>query len=252
MAVTLTAATLGAAIRTAGTPAENTEVARLLIYSTEAVTQHVPTAPDAVHDEAVIRLAAWLYDQPNVGRGEAFAGALRKSGAAAILLPYRIIGAGTTGEAVALAVNAGTADNPVTRVAIADGVLRVTDHKTGRHRAKPGAIIQGGELLQPVLYGLAVQALFPNARVDSGRLYYCTTDGEFRDHSVRLDERASEAAGLLSDVVLNAFAAGRFPALPREGACRWCDYRPVCGPDEERRVRRKPAPVELRRLRECP
>ena len=134
----------------------------------------------------------------------------------------------------------------------ADGVLRVTDHKTGRHRAKPGAIIQGGELLQPVLYGLAVQALFPNARVDSGRLYYCTTDGEFRDHSVRLDERASEAAGLLSDVVLNAFAAGRFPALPREGACRWCDYRPVCGPDEERRVRRKPAPVELRRLRECP
>ena len=126
MAVTLTAATLGAAIRTAGTPAENTEVARLLIYATEAVTQHVPTAPDAVHDEAVIRLAAWLYDQPNVGRGEAFAGALRKSGAAAILLPYRIIGAGTTGEAVALAVNAGTADNPVVRVAIADGVLTVT------------------------------------------------------------------------------------------------------------------------------
>ena len=126
MAVTLSAATLGAAIRTAGTPAENVEVARLLIYATEAVTQHVPTAPDAVHDEAVIRLASWLYDQPAVGRGEAFANALRKSGAAAILLPYRIIGAGTTGEAVALAVNAGTADNPVTRVAIADGVLRVT------------------------------------------------------------------------------------------------------------------------------
>ena len=134
----------------------------------------------------------------------------------------------------------------------ADGVLRVTDHKTGRARANPGAVIQGGELLQPVLYGLAAQALFPEDRVQSGRLYYCTTDGEFRDHEVALNERASEAAGLLSEIVLGAFAAGRFPALPREDACRWCDYRSVCGPDEERRVARKPRPVELGRLRECP
>ena len=134
----------------------------------------------------------------------------------------------------------------------ADGVLRVTDHKTGRARAKPGAVIQGGELLQPVLYGLAAQALFPEDTVQSGRLYYCTTDGEFRDHDVALNERASEAARLLSEIVLGAFAAGRFPALPREAACRWCDYRSVCGPDEERRVARKPRPVELGRLRECP
>ena len=126
MAVTLTAATLGAAIRTAGTPAENVEVARLLVYATEAVTKHVPTAPDVVHDRAAIVLAAWLYDQPTVGRGEAFAGALRKSGAAAILLPYRIIGAKSTGEAAAVAAASGTVDNPVTRVAIADGVLTVT------------------------------------------------------------------------------------------------------------------------------
>ena len=130
-----------------------------------------------------------------------------------------------------------------------DGVLRVTDHKTGRHRVKSGAVIQGGEILQPVLYGLAVQALFPTQRVQSGRLYYCTTDGEFRDHEVPLDAAASEAAQLLADIVLGAFVAGRFPALPAEGACRWCDYRAVCGPDEERRIRRKPAPVELRRLR---
>ena len=130
-----------------------------------------------------------------------------------------------------------------------DGVLRVTDHKTGRHRAKPGAVIQGGELLQPVLYGLAVQAMFPARRVQSGRLYYCTTDGEFRDHEVPLNAETDGAAGLLSDIVLGAFAAGRFPALPADGACRWCDYQAVCGPDEERRIRRKPAPVELQRLR---
>ena len=132
------------------------------------------------------------------------------------------------------------------------GVLRVTDHKTGRHRAKAGATIQGGELLQPVLYALAAQSLFPEQRVESGRLYYCTADGEFRDHVVPLDDRALEAAGLLSEIVSGAFEAGSFPALPREDACRWCDYRQVCGPDEERRTRRKPPPVELRRLREYP
>lgn len=132
------------------------------------------------------------------------------------------------------------------------GVLRVTDHKTGRHRAKAGATIQGGELLQPVLYALAAQALFPEQRVESGRLYYCTADGEFRDHVVPLDGRALQAAGLLSEIVSGAFQAGSFPALPREDACRWCDYRQVCGPDEELRTRRKPPPVDLRRLREHP
>ncbi|WP_420447718.1 PD-(D/E)XK nuclease family protein [Candidatus Palauibacter sp.] len=132
------------------------------------------------------------------------------------------------------------------------GVLRVTDHKTGRNRAKAGATIQGGELLQPVLYALAAQSLFPEQRVESGRLYYCTADGEFRDHVVPLDDRALEAAGVLSEIVSGAFEAGSFPALPREDACRWCDYRQVCGPDEERRTRRKPPPVELRRLREYP
>lgn len=132
------------------------------------------------------------------------------------------------------------------------GVLRVTDHKTGRHRAKAGATIQGGELLQPVLYALAAQALFPDQRVESGRLYYCTADGEFRDHVVPLDDRALEAAGILSEIVSGAFEAGSFPALPREDACRWCDYRQVCGPDEELRTRSKPPPVHLRRLREYP
>ncbi len=132
------------------------------------------------------------------------------------------------------------------------GVLRVTDHKTGRYRAKAGATIQGGELLQPVLYALAAQTLFPEQRVESGRLYYCTADGEFRDHVVPLDDRALEAAGILGEIVSGAFEAGSFPALPREDACRWCDYRQVCGPDEERRTRNKPPPVHLRRLREYP
>jgi ATP-dependent helicase/DNAse subunit B len=130
------------------------------------------------------------------------------------------------------------------------GMMRVTDHKTGRYRAKRDAVIQGGELLQPLLYGLAAKQIFPEADVDVGRLYYCTTDGEFRTHEVPINEHTTGAAQVLSDVLGHAYSAGAFHALPRTGACAWCDYRTVCGPDEERRVRRKPAPVELKRLRE--
>ena len=28
-------------------------------------------------------------------------------------------------------------------------------------------------------------------------------------------------------------------AAPSEGACRWCDFRIVCGPNEEARIERK-------------
>jgi ATP-dependent helicase/nuclease subunit B len=33
---------------------------------------------------------------------------------------------------------------------------------------------------------------------------------------------------------------GTLAPYPREGACAWCDFRPVCGPNEERRIRSKP------------
>jgi hypothetical protein len=44
------------------------------------------------------------------------------------------------------------------------------------------------------------------------------------------------------------------PAAPDEGACRWCDYRPVCGPSVELRVAKmwKPALEPRRALRELP
>ena len=44
---------------------------------------------------------------------------------------------------------------------------------------------------------------------------------------------------------------GFLPAAPAKDACRWCDYRPVCGPYEEQRVRRKPKDrlADLQRLR---
>ena len=94
MAVSLTSVQLANALRLGSSAEETAEVTRLLTYSTTAVTKHAPNAPDEVLNEAAIRLSGYLFDQPNAGRGMAYANALRNSGAGAILLPYRVHRAG--------------------------------------------------------------------------------------------------------------------------------------------------------------
>lgn len=133
------------------------------------------------------------------------------------------------------------------------GKLRATDHKTGKARAKSGVIIGGGQHLQPVLYALACEKLL-EAPVESGRLYYCTSDGNYEERVVMLDEFARGYAGMMTDAVSNALEEGFLPAAPARDACVWCDYLAVCGPHEERRVRVKPQQrlVELKGLRELP
>ena len=95
MAVTIKRAELSVALRLGHSDAEMAQVARLLAYGTAAVEKHVPDAPDAIQNEAVIRLSGYLFDQPNAGRGSTYANALRNSGAAAILMPYRVHRAGS-------------------------------------------------------------------------------------------------------------------------------------------------------------
>ena len=97
MAVSLTAAALRGALRLGDSAEETAEATRLLAYSTAAVTKHAPRAPDVVHNEAAIRLAGYLFDAPNAGRGAAFADTLRNSGALSVLAPYRTHRAGSTG-----------------------------------------------------------------------------------------------------------------------------------------------------------
>ncbi len=133
------------------------------------------------------------------------------------------------------------------------GVLRATDHKTGKARGKAGAVIGGGEVLQPVLYALALEKLLPESRVEGGRLYFCTSTGDFTAVSVPLDEEAREAAGQVASTVGDALDRAFLPAAPAERACHFCDYRRVCGPYEEHRVKRKPraelAPLHALRSR---
>jgi ATP-dependent helicase/nuclease subunit B len=119
------------------------------------------------------------------------------------------------------------------------GWLRATDYKTGKVRTKQGTIIEGGAVLQPVLYALALEKLLPDKTVQAGRLYYCTAAGGFEPVEVPLNEAAREAAALLANTVSGALANAFLPAAPADKACEYCDYLHVCGPYEGERTGRK-------------
>ena len=99
----------------------------------------------------------------------------------------------------------------------ANGSLRATDYKTGKVRAQKDAIIGGGEILQPVLYALTLEKLFPEAKVEEGVLYYCTAAGAFEKVSVALDDRARDAARTVAKTVGDALMRGFLPTAPGIG-----------------------------------
>jgi hypothetical protein len=122
------------------------------------------------------------------------------------------------------------------------GLMRVTDHKTGKFDGSAGQVIAGGTLLQPLLYALAAEKLFADqAEISCGRLYFCTARGGFAAVEVALDDQARAAATQVANTIGDAVVHGFIPAYPAKGECARCDYRVVCGPHEERRIARKPA-----------
>ena len=94
MAVTFTIPELAAALRLNDSAEETAEVTRLLAFVSVAVVKHAPNAPDIAHNEAARRLGGYIFDQPEASRGDAYANALRNSGAQRMLLPYRLHRAG--------------------------------------------------------------------------------------------------------------------------------------------------------------
>jgi hypothetical protein len=132
-----------------------------------------------------------------------------------------------------------------------DGTLRITDHKTGKNRAVSGMIVKGGTVLQPVLYSVAIHEGL-GAPVVQGRLYYCTTAGGFGEHTIPIDAATRRQGLEVLEIVDRAIEKGFLVAAPDDRACDWCDFRPVCGPHERERVRRKAkdALADLHALRE--
>jgi CRISPR/Cas system-associated exonuclease Cas4 (RecB family) len=117
-------------------------------------------------------------------------------------------------------------------------ILRVTDHKTSKNRSERGSVIGHGQQLQPVIYSLAVEAA-TGCTVETARFSYCTTAGGFTEHNVPINERSREMGIEALEIIDRAVELGMLPPAPAEKACAFCDFLPVCGPNQERRARRK-------------
>ncbi len=119
-----------------------------------------------------------------------------------------------------------------------DQLLRVTDYKTGSDHTAAGMRIGGGEILQPVLYSLAVEARTEKP-VAEARLFFCTSRGGFGERTVVIDDAARASGREVLEIIDRAIAGGVLPPAPRQDACKTCDFRCVCGPYEEIRVQSK-------------
>jgi len=118
------------------------------------------------------------------------------------------------------------------------GVLRVTDHKTGRPPERPPAFVGGGKTLQPALYALSASQLLGQP-VESGRLFYATQRGGYQQIAVLVNDRTRAFLARFLANVDGSIAEGFLPPSPEKDACGRCDYRIVCGPYEEQRSARK-------------
>jgi len=131
--------------------------------------------------------------------------------------------------------------------------IRVTDYKTGKDRAEGSVVVGQGELLQPVLYSLAVERIRKQS-VSEARLWYCTSTGGYSERIVPISDSTRNCGSEVLKIIDHAVQTGFLPPAPREGACNWCDFRAVCGPYEELRSTRKDQKplAALFHLREMP
>jgi CRISPR/Cas system-associated exonuclease Cas4 (RecB family) len=134
------------------------------------------------------------------------------------------------------------------------GTLRITDHKTGRTPDSEPTSVDGGRVLQPVLYALAAERML-NTTAEMGRLWYCTQRGAYNEQPIEINAHARDRFSRAMAVIDEAVATGFLPAAPAKDACKLCDYRAVCGPNEEVRVKlwkERDALSRLNELRSLP
>lgn len=124
-----------------------------------------------------------------------------------------------------------------------NGIIRVTDHKTGRAPWSEPRYVGKGEILQPLLYALAAEQMLGKP-VRSGVLFYCTQRGNYKSVEVPLNSEGRKWISQVIKTIDGAIQQGVLPAAPRKDACRICDYEMVCGPNEERRLKEKKARLD--------
>ena len=72
-----------------------------------------------------------------------------------------------------------------------------------------------------------------------GRYYYATTAGGFAEKEIEVNDYTRGQGLQVLATIDRAVETGFLAAAPKERACTWCDFRPVCGPREEERTRGK-------------
>lgn len=98
MAVTLTADNLLDPLRLADTAESDAIAERLLNVCKPLVELRAPDAPEAIQNEAVLRLAGYMHDSPSAPSGASWANQMRNSGAGALLRPYTNVRARSADE----------------------------------------------------------------------------------------------------------------------------------------------------------
>jgi CRISPR/Cas system-associated exonuclease Cas4 (RecB family) len=109
-------------------------------------------------------------------------------------------------------------------------------------------MVGGGEVLQPALYGLAVEHKL-GERVECGRLYYATVARNYTAIDVQLNEWTRRRTAQVLAIIDESLRNGFLPAAPRKDGCKGCEFMAVCGPYEEERAGVK-SQVELGPLKE--
>jgi hypothetical protein len=118
-----------------------------------------------------------------------------------------------------------------------DGAVRVTDHKTGRAQPAFG-FTRNGEVLQPLLYAEAAEVVLGKPAA-AARLFYCTHRGGYKLDEIAVTDEARRYLSRVIELIDESLVQGFIPAAPRAEACKYCDYKVVCGPYEETRILRK-------------
>ena len=130
MAITISVDALISANRVGATAIERAEISRLRDYAIAEISAHVGTAyadiDETIVNEAAVRMVGYLYDQPTIARGAAFANAMRNSGAGRMLFRFRVHRAGLATPGEAMAAGIGTTGNPVVDVEVISGELVIT------------------------------------------------------------------------------------------------------------------------------
>ena len=125
---------------------------------------------------------------------------------------------------------------------IGDNLFEVIDYKTGGfYEPRFRGTFGGARRLQHAIYAIAAEAVLherhPGARVARSTYWFPSAHGR-QQQKVVADNTTARTVTVLRDVC-DTLAAGVFIQAETEGACRFCDYAPVCGEKPWKGIERK-------------